>query len=694
MKTKSLAILGTFLTFINVHALEYNEAHKFFCGLETKEYRGLNLGVCSVDKANNEESTQDDLANDVDKIINKVQVMSVGDYCKAINTKTHTIVSDISPLPSNECICELKSNRSRKEICTDGILDEYKDQINKRLKDNFDVYNKNAIISLMSFKDAQCDLSEFEYCGEQFKDKIIRSNFTEDKLEQEYYGKDIQSKKEDSLQRIENVLKNHDSFSDFILANTDGQTPYRNEIITSICDVKTSYPLEVRQLLFDVAANFPEIDLRCKNSDEIAAKSALIQTIMDKLFKSKSLAQAKPTIPSKNRLCSEITAKLSFSCNPTSEIGNKMHFYLNAENEFTVADRDFKENIKKLSCLYPENNKAITTSAEVEIFTPDVTQTEIVISHNSNEEKEAEDIISKAKDIIDSGNLSENDKARIKTIETKLKKMYGNSINLFADSKKDLLDKVKASIYKKEIKRKQDEIARLNKELNTNPNLTSKDRFNINKKISSLSKKKSRDDFFSSKGKSSYEPNYNTTPGSTAEAKFSFPSYDLNTPEFRENNQVADSNVNQEQMIDQSNVKNERTSASVKQGQTQKSAEAATSSKAASGTIGSSTSISGPSLISLDSYNSVKNYNVPNRKLENEALYDGQDPEVKAVFLQDEKLMRLFRYKDDKYELEEEFDARKFYANINQFDNKTKELGVVFFKRYAVNDLNTILKNN
>lgn len=654
-----------------------NEAHKFYCGTKISDFRKMEITTC-IDNRKNGTDQKDDLTIDVDNILSEVKKTSLNEYCKSLDSIDQTRITGIDPLPNDKCICDMRLSKVQKSICsTDFDLGQFKDQLIAYQIDNFDELNKDSIIAASAIDGSDCNLDQYSYCSEKFKDRSIITQ--KNKSIELPYNNDsaINKDKALALKRLQNLSKRKESLKDYILKASNGDYSEANVITFSLCMSNDNFPQDIKQLQYDIMITYPSIELSCNSSTEINAKSKIINEIATQIFNGEDFNEKKVTKELQIQQCSNIQSNLEKICSPNLTLKDTLESY-NTVKENTLTNSLLGAETASLSCLYNTNKQ--------NSFGLNSTDSRSSVQVSAKEEeKKVIDIIDEMKEIAEEKNLTQEDRSRLKVMEKKIEKDYGIEFDIFKDTKNSIIGQVRTSIYQKEIERRKNEIANLKKEINSSKEMTFSDKQKTREKIKKLSKPITRNDLFNNANTTPYTPNFNTPPSSVAEAKFQFPSYDIdNNGKIIYENSDAFQN---EQKVGANNKpiqKNSRDSASLNQNNDNSSGQSITS--------GGQTIASSPFAI-VASYDSIKNYNIPSRLEEREALYDGQDPEVKAVFLQDEKLMRLFRYKEDKYELEEEFDARKFYANINQFDNKTKELGVIFFKRYAVNDLNTILKN-
>lgn len=691
MKSKIYSIIGTLILSTTVIAIEFNEAHKYYCGLQVNDFKSLNVTTCSKTSATKTEGVEDDLSKDIDNILSEVKETTIQDYCKAKNKLEDVVlISKLAPLPNNECLCSLRTKRSNRMICGESLqMDQLKDYMTKTLIENFDEHKRTDLKSLLSIKDTECDLSDFSYCDDKFKDKVIKSNFSKKEIDPKDYGPGIITDKENALNRMQALLEKHDSFSNFLLSESKGDIVKQSYFQYNICSRNEFKNVGISQMRYDLAVIFPDIDFDCNKPSEIASKGLLINNLMKDIFSSKTINPSALLRKKKRQFCFNVQKSLQRICEPKTDFSDILSDFTFFAHETNIGDPQKISQAHGLNCLYPPSNNTHIL-ADVQYTLSSQEHNKIEVTNNMENVKEATEIIEEAKELIEKGSLSSEDKKKIKDIETRLEKMYDISFDLFKDNKSAITQKIKASAYKQEIKRRQAELASLKDEIKKSNTFTFSDKARANKKIKQLSRIPSQDDYYSNSSKTTYSPNFETSPTSSAQEKFAFPSFD-NTNDHV-NVAAKANNSSPEEDIKNNEETNRRNSAST--GNNVNNSVANTNNGSSSkGTLNSSGSVTSPALISLDNYNSIKNYNVPTKKQEKEALYDGQEPEVKAVFLQEEKLMRLFRHKEDRYELEEEFDARKFYANINQFDLKTKELGVIFFKRYAVSDLDSILNN-
>lgn len=92
----------------------------------------------------------------------------------------------------------------------------------------------------------------------------------------------------------------------------------------------------------------------------------------------------------------------------------------------------------------------------------------------------------------------------------------------------------------------------------------------------------------------------------------------------------------------------------------------------------SSTSVSAPSL---------KSYNIPNKEKEPEVLQNTERPRIKVVFIDDQKVMKLFKLQDKVYELQEEINKEDFIENFDNFPELVKEQGRSFFNIFDSKNL-------
>lgn len=117
------------------------------------------------------------------------------------------------------------------------------------------------------------------------------------------------------------------------------------------------------------------------------------------------------------------------------------------------------------------------------------------------------------------------------------------------------------------------------------------------------------------------------------------------------------------------------------------------SSGGSSGAVsGGGLSLSGGGNSSPASYSNTMTYQVESKSYESQVLNNAQRPETKVIFVEDLKVMRVFKLNDDKvYEIDGEYTEDSFKENYEEFESEVKLDGEQFF-RYRVKDMERMLR--
>lgn len=83
----------------------------------------------------------------------------------------------------------------------------------------------------------------------------------------------------------------------------------------------------------------------------------------------------------------------------------------------------------------------------------------------------------------------------------------------------------------------------------------------------------------------------------------------------------------------------------------------------------------------------LESYKIPNEKKEPEVLNDKSFPNIKVVFIDDIKIMKLFKLENSTYKLKEEISKEEFIENFDQFPAMVKEQGRDFFRVFDAKNL-------
>jgi hypothetical protein len=109
---------------------------------------------------------------------------------------------------------------------------------------------------------------------------------------------------------------------------------------------------------------------------------------------------------------------------------------------------------------------------------------------------------------------------------------------------------------------------------------------------------------------------------------------------------------------------------------------------------GGSLGLSGGGASSPSAYSNTRTYQVENKSYEPQVLNNAEKPATKVVFVEDLKVMRVFKLNDEKvYEIDAEYTEDSFKENYSQFEEEVKLDGEQFF-RYRVKDMERMLREN
>lgn len=84
---------------------------------------------------------------------------------------------------------------------------------------------------------------------------------------------------------------------------------------------------------------------------------------------------------------------------------------------------------------------------------------------------------------------------------------------------------------------------------------------------------------------------------------------------------------------------------------------------------------------------SLESYEVPTEKDVNNVLENKRLPNIKIVFVEDIKILKLFKFDKDTYKLKEELSKEEFIENYDSLPSEVKEQGKSFFNIKSASDL-------
>lgn len=105
----------------------------------------------------------------------------------------------------------------------------------------------------------------------------------------------------------------------------------------------------------------------------------------------------------------------------------------------------------------------------------------------------------------------------------------------------------------------------------------------------------------------------------------------------------------------------------------------ASSSPLASSRSPASLSLNSGAGLSSHSRGNLKTYQVENKSLEPKVLKDSYQTPTKVVFVEDLKVMRVFKLEEGVYKIEGEYNSKSFKENLNRFDREVQLDGEQFF---------------
>lgn len=215
----------------------------------------------------------------------------------------------------------------------------------------------------------------------------------------------------------------------------------------------------------------------------------------------------------------------------------------------------------------------------------------------------------------------------------------------------------------------------------------------LNKKISSIAKDRGYkiEDYEESNSNIASSPRNNQKRYSDDQVLKKFPGTSINSdssvvsestnkpyvPVYAPKKEVKRTNIAPPSRAETEKIRNEERSAkaqAVKNNISSTFASAPSSQNTRSSSSGRS-----PASVSGGSTN-IKTYEIPNLNKEPEVLNNKDFPKIKVIFVDDKKIMKLFKFEDKSYKLKEEITKEDFIENFESFPESVREQGSDFFK--------------
>ncbi|MDD0851772.1 hypothetical protein HBN50_01640 [Halobacteriovorax sp. GB3] len=632
-----LLLISLMLFSLESMSFYLNDEHEYICmGAKNKKLREVEVSYCVKEPVYENKEASDELTENVFKSVVNYKEATFQRYCADYRKERAVSLEVFSKDKSDSfqykgCHCNFASRGKARSYCR---------ETNNDSKMYYDAFTLSKIQYLILLNESdQCQLTKSFTCQNKEEMESIYNSYTVDK-----------------------------SFSFSTLINS-------------------SLTKNDKKVCRDIQANLEGL---CSLNRESTTKEIL------PLFSEAELVPfSRENVTNYTKLYTALKKASKFSC-----FLNKVPIK-KSENLRKLQEMRNKENEKfRVLQITNHSNRSAPTLSNIEMER----RSEKLVSASQVLEV-SEEIVEEVSEIIEEGNYTRsNAPKKILRLESRLKKLLGyDDIDVFNDDPELIMTKaylvsndkmIEESI--KRVDKMTDDIQKLKKK---KPVAKAKKKVAVPKKSVAGSSKNSSSPSRVSAPRKTYEVGTHDVQAPVSYEPVNEVQYEFQ--EFDADNKIVDlkSSTNKGDSPSSSDtgaVENTRAPSSVA-GISSSASAGAKAKRSASGLNNALSSVQGsrgPLSLSSTRAPISRSYLAENEKRESNILKEDEDVNLKIIFLENKKILRVYEKDEESYDLKDEMDVKRFVEKSPELTEKVKEEGMKYFKKYAYKDLVRLLEQS